>query len=299
MQNGSQQYQKHSAGCSQTLVWKRRVWWSRDAASKSETCVTSGWALTGKKRHRRAFPKHLQGKKGFTMCSRQAHKVPTHGQTHSHASVFQTGVPTHSYRKLEHHAHRPCNCIPSRGNHDAARYVVCQLPPEAGQPWYIGTRLKSPAYGMHAAPHTWWHRLDSALKPYGLQPTRADRCCYVMYEDGPFQYRYTADVVHPRTCDGSLNTSTIRSRTYDGTQNTIAILRNRHESYNPKKADPWEQRETTRSYEAMQDSAEWLEATLHYLHDPVSSSKAHKHTHTHTCGENQTVTHGWSTSCWT
>ena len=36
--------------------------------------------------------------------------------------------------------------------YDAACDVMCQLPPEAGLPSYIGARLKKPAYGMNDAP---------------------------------------------------------------------------------------------------------------------------------------------------
>ena len=39
------------------------------------------------------------------------------------------------------------------------RDVVCQLPPEAGKPWYLAARLKKPAYGMSDAPRKWWNRL--------------------------------------------------------------------------------------------------------------------------------------------
>ena len=61
--------------------------------------------------------------------------------------------------------------------------VVCQLPPEAGKPWYLAARLKKPAYGMNDAPRKWWNRLDAAVKAMGLLPARADRCTYVSYAD--------------------------------------------------------------------------------------------------------------------
>ena len=61
------------------------------------------------------------------------------------------------------------------------RDVVCQLPPEAGHPPCIAARLKKPAYGINDAPRRWWNILDAALRSYGMVPTRADRCCYVMY----------------------------------------------------------------------------------------------------------------------
>ena len=57
---------------------------------------------------------------------------------------------------------------------DAARDVVCQLPPEAGLPSYIGARLKKPAHGMNDAPRRWWKRIDGSLLKNGMVPTRAD-----------------------------------------------------------------------------------------------------------------------------
>ena len=37
--------------------------------------------------------------------------------------------------------------------------------------------MKKPAYRLNDAPRRWWNILDSALRSYGLVPTRADRCC--------------------------------------------------------------------------------------------------------------------------
>jgi hypothetical protein len=65
-------------------------------------------------------------------------------------------------------------------DYDSARDVICQLPPEAGHPPYIGARLKKPAYGMNDAPRRWWNRIDKSLRTYGFIPTRADRCVYVL-----------------------------------------------------------------------------------------------------------------------
>ena len=59
--------------------------------------------------------------------------------------------------------------------------VVCQLPSEAGHPPYIAARLKKPAYGMNDDSRRWWNILDKARRSYGMVPTRADRCCYVLY----------------------------------------------------------------------------------------------------------------------
>ena len=47
-----------------------------------------------------------------------------------------------------------------RQSNDVNRDVVCQLPPEAGHPLYIATRLKKPAYGMNDAPRCWWNILE-------------------------------------------------------------------------------------------------------------------------------------------
>ena len=64
---------------------------------------------------------------------------------------------------------------------DVNRDVVCQLPPEAGHPPYIAARLTKPAYDMNDASRRWWNILDKALCSCGMVPTRADRCCYVLY----------------------------------------------------------------------------------------------------------------------
>ena len=66
---------------------------------------------------------------------------------------------------------------------DQHRDVVCQIPPEAGYPPYMAARLKRAAYGLNDAPRLWWNKLDKALRSYSLKPTRADRCCYVLYSD--------------------------------------------------------------------------------------------------------------------
>ena len=62
------------------------------------------------------------------------------------------------------------------------RDILCQLPPEAKQPPYMAARLKRAAYGLNDAPRLWWNRLDKALLDFGLVPTRADRCCYILYD---------------------------------------------------------------------------------------------------------------------
>ena len=72
------------------------------------------------------------------------------------------------------------------------RNVICQLPPEAGHPPHIGARLKRAAYGLNDAPRLWWNRPDKALRTYGLVPTRADRCCYVLYSAGQKTTKYSS-----------------------------------------------------------------------------------------------------------
>ena len=54
----------------------------------------------------------------------------------------------------------------------------------SGRPPHIGARMKKSAYGLNDAPRRWWNILnilDSALRSYGLAPTRADRRTYVYY----------------------------------------------------------------------------------------------------------------------
>ena len=69
--------------------------------------------------------------------------------------------------------------------YDESRVVICQLPPEAGLPSFMAGRLKRPAYGLNDAPRRWWNIIGKALRSYGMVPTRADRCCYVLYSDSP------------------------------------------------------------------------------------------------------------------
>ena len=66
--------------------------------------------------------------------------------------------------------------------YDETRDIICELPKEAGLPWYTCARMKKPAYGLNDAPRRWWNIVDEKLRSYHLQPTRADRCCYVLYD---------------------------------------------------------------------------------------------------------------------
>ena len=56
--------------------------------------------------------------------------------------------------------------------YDQSRDIICQIPPEMGTTHW--TRMKKPAYGLNDAPRRWWNILDSALRSYGLVPTRPD-----------------------------------------------------------------------------------------------------------------------------
>ena len=47
----------------------------------------------------------------------------------------------------------------------------------------IGARMKKSAYGLNGAPRRWWQVVDTALLNYGLVPTRANRCTFVLYGD--------------------------------------------------------------------------------------------------------------------
>ena len=63
-----------------------------------------------------------------------------------------------------------------------SRSVVFQLPHDIGlPPWMVGVCLR-PLYGLNDAPRRWWNRLDRFLRSIGLEPTRADRCTYVVYQ---------------------------------------------------------------------------------------------------------------------
>ena len=83
-------------------------------------------------------------------------------------------------------------------SHGVNRDVVCQLPPEAGH-LFFAARLKKPAYGINDAPRRWWNILDEALCGYGMVPTRADRCCYVLYSTQTCKSRLEQRALHRST----------------------------------------------------------------------------------------------------
>ena len=67
--------------------------------------------------------------------------------------------------------------------YDESRDISCQIPPECGYPPHIGAKMKKSAYGLNDAPRRWWQVVDKALLSYGMVPTRADRCTYILYDD--------------------------------------------------------------------------------------------------------------------
>ena len=77
-----------------------------------------------------------------------------------------------------------------RQSYGVNRDVVCQLLQEAGHPPHIAARLKKPADGRNDATRRWWNILSKALCSYGIVPTRADRCCYVLYSTQTCKQNY-------------------------------------------------------------------------------------------------------------
>ena len=121
---------------------------------------------------------------------------------------------------------------------DASRDVVCQLPPEAGHPAWMGARMVKPAYGLNDAPRRWWNKVDEKLLSYGMIPTRADRCCYVLYSDTKYSDKPTKQLL----------ADTVEDR----------YLMNKR----------------SKSLELSPDVASTIDTALDYLTDPVSGSPA-------------------------
>ena len=69
--------------------------------------------------------------------------------------------------------------------YDSSRDIICQIPPEMGYPPYIVALMKKPAYGLNDAPRRWWSIIDAAVRKYGREPTKADRCTCVYYGQCP------------------------------------------------------------------------------------------------------------------
>ena len=66
-------------------------------------------------------------------------------------------------------------------SYDETRNILCELPKESGQPWYMVARMKKPAYGLNDAPRRWFNVVDKELRSAGCTPTRGDRWTYVLY----------------------------------------------------------------------------------------------------------------------
>ena len=66
-------------------------------------------------------------------------------------------------------------------SYDVNRDVVCHFATRSRTSSYIAARLKKVAYVVNDAPRRWWNILDKALCSCGKVPTRADRCCFVLY----------------------------------------------------------------------------------------------------------------------
>ena len=158
---------------------------------------------------------------------------------------------------------------------DKHRDVICQLPKEAGYPPHMAARLKRAAYGLNDAPRLWWNRLDKALCSYGLVPTRADRCCYVLYSNTAPSLRKTVkftdcqtndlQALEANTCPGracpaireaSAFSNTSRAKTFNETFNAFSST-------------------STKKTKTLQPSYDFdLNAALDYLLDPISGSQA-------------------------
>ena len=113
-----------------------------------------------------------KSKMGTERFPRQTERVSTNAFSCFDKTRLSDELPNGSLRELEHLSHR---------SYGVNRDVVCQMPPEAGHPPYIAARLKKPAHGMNDALRRWWNIVDKALCNFGMVPTRADRCCYVLY----------------------------------------------------------------------------------------------------------------------
>ena len=113
---------------------------------KPKNFVTGRWALTGKRDRDGKFQKCKARwvLRGFQ--DRLCQNAASNGWSIRHIDLKTAFLQGESY-------------APDRD-------VACQLPPEAGKPWYLAARLKKPAYGMNDAPRKWWNRLDAA-EDYG------------------------------------------------------------------------------------------------------------------------------------
>ena len=77
--------------------------------------------------------------------------------------------------------------------YDNTRNIICALPKEAGHPPYMAAKMKKPAYGLNDAPRRWFNVVDGSLRHYGCEPTRGDRCTYVMYSQAAYKPNSSSD----------------------------------------------------------------------------------------------------------
>ena len=145
--------------------------------------------------------------------------------------------------------------------YDETRNVICQIPPEAGYPPYMGARLKKPAYGLKDAPRKWWNRLDAALRSYGLVPTRADRCCYILYTPKATKKAHFVDHSDLRRPDPELWEANLTG--HGRGSDTAEVIKT------------WEATENAWKVDLRQENQLDLEGALELLMDPITGSKAH------------------------
>ena len=164
----------------QILGWQRSFWFHRHEEVQAEKLCDWTMRVHHQDGQTRLLPQG-QGQMGIERFPRQNERTLTDW---FHAST------RHGFRRSCHMAaSQGCNLFHidlktaflQGQSHYVNRGVVCQLPPEAGHAPFIAARLKKPAYGMNDAARRSWTVLDKALCSYGMVPTRADRCCYVLY----------------------------------------------------------------------------------------------------------------------
>ena len=166
--------------------------------SKTSWVQILGWQRCfGSHRHEEGQSEKLRDLDNGCSPSRRTNKATSSEQRPDGIERFPGHAKKNTYRLILPRFRMSCQMAASQGwnlfhidlkkallqgqSYDVNGDVVCQLPPEAGHPPYIAARLKKPAYGMKDATRGWWNILDKVLCSYGMVPTRADRCCYVLY----------------------------------------------------------------------------------------------------------------------
>ena len=163
---------------------KNNVFQFVKAKGKPENFVTGRWVLTVKRDKEGKFLKCKARwvLRGFQ--DRQKMEQQTDSPTATRPG-FRLACQLAASR-LWHLGHIDLKTAFLQGEeYDTDRQVVCQLPPDVGAPPGTVAKLVRPAYGLNDAPRRWWNKIDQSLRTYGMIPTRADRCTYVLY--GPKQ----------------------------------------------------------------------------------------------------------------